>query len=41
MMEKTWRWFGPSDKVTLEMMRQIARAVELLEEKRVTEMEEK
>ena len=22
-MEKTWRWFGPSDKVTLEMMRQI------------------
>lgn len=23
MMEKTWRWFGPSDKVTLEMMRQI------------------
>ena len=23
MMEKTWRWFGPSDKVTLDMMRQI------------------
>ena len=22
-MEKTWRWFGPADKVTLEMMRQI------------------
>ena len=22
-MEKTWRWFGPDDKVTLEMMRQI------------------
>ena len=22
-MEKTWRWFGPTDKVTLEMMRQI------------------
>ena len=22
-MEKTWRWFGPSDKVTLEMLRQI------------------
>ena len=23
MMEKTWRWFGPSDPVTLEMLRQI------------------
>ena len=23
MMEKTWRWFGPSDKVTLDMLRQI------------------
>ena len=23
MMEKTWRWFGPSDKVTPEMLRQI------------------
>lgn len=22
-MEKTWRWFGPSDKITLEMLRQI------------------
>ena len=22
-MEKTWRWFGPADKVTLEMLRQI------------------
>lgn len=22
-MEKTWRWFGPADKVTLKMMRQI------------------
>ena len=22
-MEKTWRWFGPSDKVTLDMLRQI------------------
>jgi mannonate dehydratase len=22
-MEKTWRWFGPADRVTLEMMRQI------------------
>ena len=22
-MEKTWRWFGPADKVTLDMMRQI------------------
>jgi mannonate dehydratase len=23
MMEKTWRWFGPNDKITLEMLRQI------------------
>jgi mannonate dehydratase len=23
MMEKTWRWFGPSDPVTLKMLRQI------------------
>ena len=22
-MEKTWRWFGPKDKITLEMLRQI------------------
>ncbi len=22
-MEKTWRWFGPSDKITLSMLRQI------------------
>ncbi|WP_290454969.1 mannonate dehydratase [Duncaniella muris] len=22
-MEKTWRWFGPNDKITLEMLRQI------------------
>lgn len=22
-MEKTWRWFGPSDKITLDMLRQI------------------
>lgn len=22
-MEKTWRWFGPDDKITLEMLRQI------------------
>ena len=22
-MEKTWRWFGPTDRVTLDMMRQI------------------
>lgn len=22
-MEKTWRWFGPGDKITLEMLRQI------------------
>ena len=22
-MEKTWRWFGPGDKVTLDMLRQI------------------
>ena len=22
-MEKTWRWFGPSDKITLQMLRQI------------------
>lgn len=22
-MEKTWRWFGPADKITLEMLRQI------------------
>ena len=22
-MTKTWRWFGPGDKVTLDMMRQI------------------
>ena len=22
-MEKTWRWFGPKDKVTLDMLRQI------------------
>ena len=22
-MEKTWRWFGPSDKITLGMLRQI------------------
>lgn len=23
-MEKTWRWFGPNDKITLEMLRQIS-----------------
>ncbi len=23
MMEKTWRWFGPNDKITLNMLRQI------------------
>lgn len=23
MMEKTWRWFGPNDKITLQMLRQI------------------
>ena len=23
MMEKTWRWFGPYDPVTLKMLRQI------------------
>ncbi|MDE6160024.1 MAG: mannonate dehydratase, partial [Muribaculaceae bacterium] len=22
-MEKTWRWFGPDDKITLDMLRQI------------------
>ena len=22
-MEKTWRWFGPNDKITLAMLRQI------------------
>ena len=22
-MEKTWRWFGKNDKITLEMLRQI------------------
>lgn len=22
-MEKTWRWFGPADKITLDMLRQI------------------
>ena len=22
-MEKTWRWFGRKDKITLEMLRQI------------------
>ena len=22
-MEKTWRWFGPKDKITLPMLRQI------------------
>ena len=22
-MEKTWRWFGPNDKITLDMLRQI------------------
>ena len=22
-MEKTWRWFGPNDKITLSMLRQI------------------
>ena len=22
-MEKTWRWFGPKDKITLDMLRQI------------------
>ena len=22
-MKKTWRWFGPSDKISLEMLRQI------------------
>ena len=23
MMEKTWRWFGRQDKITLDMLRQI------------------
>ena len=23
MMEKTWRWFGKKDKITLQMLRQI------------------
>ena len=23
MMEKTWRWFGRKDKITLDMLRQI------------------
>ena len=23
MMEKTWRWFGKKDKITLSMLRQI------------------
>lgn len=23
MLEKTWRWFGPNDKITLDMLRQI------------------
>lgn len=23
MLEKTWRWFGPKDKITLDMLRQI------------------
>ncbi len=23
IMEKTWRWFGPNDKITLQMLRQI------------------
>ena len=23
MMEKTWRWFGKKDKITLPMLRQI------------------
>lgn len=23
LMEKTWRWFGPNDKITLDMLRQI------------------
>ena len=22
-MEKNWRWFGPSDSITLDMLRQI------------------
>ena len=22
-MEKTWRWFGPNDRITLDMLRQI------------------
>ena len=22
-MEKTWRWFGPKDRITLDMLRQI------------------